>query len=314
VLVVYAMFVELNDERARSDVLRGYAHRALPLPVYRWLYPGGSSWDAPIVGEPRGESPAPSADLFSVRGFTDEAPPSREIGKKFLTGSNNWVVGGALTRSGRALVSNDMHLGHDVPNIWYQARLVVVGDEARNVTGVTLPGTPFVTAGSNGRIAWGYTNSYGDWSDAVLIRPGVRPGTYRTPRGDLDFRVHRETIEVKDAQPVDFEIRETIWGPVDDTIHYLVNYQKLRKMRLSASNATREATESVGSAILLTSISLAAGFLVLAASDFEVNRTLGQFTAIILTVALIVDLILLPAILIRFDKKKFDSPSAEHAS
>jgi penicillin amidase len=220
VLVVYAMFVELNDERARSDVRRGIARRALPLSVYRWLYPEGTSWDAPIMGTPRGESLPPSADVYSIREFTEQAPPAREIGKKFLNGSNNWVVGGALTRNGRALMSNDMHLGHNVPNIWYQARLVVNGDGARDVTGVTLPGTPFVTAGSNGSIAWGYTNSYGDWSDAVLLRPGARPGTYRTPQGDREFRVYREVIAVKDADPVSYEVRETIWGPVDDTIRY----------------------------------------------------------------------------------------------
>jgi penicillin amidase len=220
VLVVFAMFVELNDERARSDVRRGLAHRALPPTVYSWLYPQGTSWDAPIIGEPRGEQRPPPADMYSIRDFMDEAPAAREIGKKFLVGSNNWVVGGAMTRDGRALMSNDMHLGHNVPNIWYQARLKVAGAAPRDLTGVTLPGTPFVTAGSNGQIAWGYTNSYGDWSDAVLLRPGAEPGTYRTPGGDKTFRVFEETIEVKDAEPVEYRIRETIWGPVDETIDY----------------------------------------------------------------------------------------------
>jgi penicillin amidase len=172
------------------------------------------------MGAPRGDSHPPSAHVYSIREFTGEAPPAREIGKKFLTGSNNWVVGGALTRNGRALMSNDMHLGHNVPNIWYQARLRVEGDEARDVTGVTLPGTPFITAGSNGSIAWGYTNSYGDWSDAVLLRPGATPGTYRTPEGDREFSAYRETIAVKDADPVSYEIRETVWGPVDESISY----------------------------------------------------------------------------------------------
>jgi penicillin amidase len=195
VLVVYAMFVDLNDERAKNDVRRGLAHRALPPGVYDWLYPDGTSWDAPLLGEPRGESRPPPASVFSIRHVTEEAPPSGERGKKFLTGSNNWVVSGALTETGRALMSNDMHLGHRVPNIWYQLRLVVRGDDARDVTGVSLPGTPFISAGSNGSVAWGYTNSYGDWSDAVRI-------------------------EVKDGEPHIYEIRETIWGPVDDLIDY----------------------------------------------------------------------------------------------
>jgi len=220
VLTVFAMFVELNDERAKNDVRRGMARRILPATVYTWLYPGGTSWDAPLTGRPRGESRPPPAGDFSVRDVTEEAPPARERGKKFLTGSNNWVVSGALTKSGRALMSNDMHLGHKVPNIWYQARLVVDGEEARDITGVSLPGTPFISAGSNGNIAWGYTNSYGDWSDAVLLRPGTTSGTYRTPEGDREFEVHRERIDVKDGEPITYEIRETIWGPVDDLIEY----------------------------------------------------------------------------------------------
>ena len=76
-----------------------------------------------------------------------------------------------------------MHLGHDVPNIWYQARLVSDGPRPVDVTGVTLPGAPFVVAGSNGSVAWGYTNSWGDWSDAVVLKPGNAPDTYLTPMG-----------------------------------------------------------------------------------------------------------------------------------
>ncbi len=96
---------------------------------------------------------------------------------------------------------------------------------------------------------------------------------------------------------------------VDDTIHFLVNYQKHRQARKTAAFAADQVTRSVGTAILLTSVSLVAGFLVLALSDFEVNRTLGQFTAIILAIAVIVDLIILPALLIQFDKSESDKGS-----
>jgi penicillin amidase len=219
-LVVYTMYTQLNDGRASHDVRRGFARRALPAEVYAWLYPEGTSWDAPIMGGSRLEARPPSASMYSIREVTDEAPPAGEIGKKHLNGSNNWVVSGALTGNGRARMSNDMHLGHGVPNIWYQARLITGGDEPRNVTGVTLPGTPFVIAGSNGSVAWGYTNSYGDWVDAVLLRPGAKPGTYRTPQGDLAFEIRRETINVKDGEPVNYEFRETIWGPVEDRTDY----------------------------------------------------------------------------------------------
>ncbi len=81
-------------------------------------------------------------------------------------GSNNWAVAGVHTRSGVALIANDMHLDLGVPAVWYPARLRVTGNPPVDITGVTLPGTPAVAAGSNGQVAWGFTNSYGDFADA----------------------------------------------------------------------------------------------------------------------------------------------------
>lgn len=219
-LAVYAMYMQLNDSRATKETRRGLAHRVLPAEVYAWMYPQGTSWDAPIMGEARASAPIPPADVYSIRQVTDEAPPANEQGRYPLRGSNNWAVSGALTGNGRALVSNDMHLGHAVPNIWYQARLRVAGPGGRDIAGVTLPGSPFVISGSNTRVAWGYTNSYGDWTDAVLLQPGDNEGTYKTPEGDREFETLVEVIRVKDADPVDYTIRETIWGPVVDDIVY----------------------------------------------------------------------------------------------
>ncbi|MDH3338978.1 MAG: penicillin acylase family protein, partial [Gammaproteobacteria bacterium] len=149
VLVVYTMFINLTDERATRDVQRGLAHRILPHEIYAWMYPQGTPWDAPMMGQARPVAAVPSAAVMSIRDVPDNAPPSHELGKPMLNGSNNWAVGGMLTPSGRAIVSNDMHLGLQAPNIYYQARLVVAGDKPRDVAGVTLPGAPFVVAGSN---------------------------------------------------------------------------------------------------------------------------------------------------------------------
>jgi penicillin amidase len=220
ILVVYTMFVMLNDSRAIGDVQRGLAHRILPKEAYAWLYPQGTPWDAPLMGEPRSPVPVPSSDLYSIRDVKTKSPPANEVGKPNLNGSNNWVVGGALTSTGRAIVSNDMHLGLSTPNIYYQARLVVDSGDQRDVTGVTLPGAPFIVAGSNGKVAWGYTNSYGDWSDAVLLKAGSSSDTYQTPDGELPFEVHLENIKIKDGDPVQLVVRETIWGPVLEDIDY----------------------------------------------------------------------------------------------
>ncbi len=219
-LAVYAMYVQLNDSRASKEVRRGLAHRVLPADVYAWMYPQGTPWDAPIMGAPRERAAIPAADVYSIRDVADDAPPANEQGRYPLRGSNNWAVSGKLTPNGRALVANDMHLGHAAPNIWYQARLRTTGADARDLAGVTLPGAPFVISGSNTHVAWGYTNSYGDWTDAVVLRPGDRDGTYKTPEGDRDFDVHVETIYVKGGEPVEYTIRETIWGPVLDDVEY----------------------------------------------------------------------------------------------
>ncbi len=215
-LTVYAMFLELNDERATKDVRLGTAASILAKPVYRWMYPDGSEWDAPLVGAPHASVAIPAADVLSLRGVADVVELRDEPGSAAVRGSNNWAVSGELTESGRALVANDMHLTHGVPNIYYRARLQTTGTQRRDVTGVTLPGTPFVIAGSNTHIAWGYTNSYGDYSDAVIIRPGDTPGSYRTAAGERQFDVYRERIDVRGGDAVVHEIRETIWGPVLD--------------------------------------------------------------------------------------------------
>lgn len=218
VLVVFAMYMDLNDSRARKEVQRGLAHSVLPAPVYAWMYPQGTSWDAPIMGEPRPATPIPSEDMYSLRHVADTAPPANEVGRYPLRGSNNWAVSGMLTGNGRAIVSNDMHLGLNTPNIYYQARLVVDGES--DVAGVTIPGAPFVIAGSNSKVAWGFTNSYGDWTDAVVLQPGSSDNTYRTPDGERAFVTHREPIAVKDGEAVEYVIRETVWGPVLDDVDY----------------------------------------------------------------------------------------------
>lgn len=219
-LTMYSMYVVLNDSRAIKDVRRGLAHRVLPEEVYRWMYPQGTPWDAPIMGEPRESASIPGPETYSLRDVPDDALPAREAGRYPLRGSNNWAVSGALTSTGRAIVANDMHLGINNPNIWYQARLIVTGPASTDVTGVTLPGGPFVVSGSNAHVAWGYTNSYGDWTDAVLLRPGASAGTYQTPEGDREFETIVETISVKGGDPVRFPVRETIWGPVLDDVEY----------------------------------------------------------------------------------------------
>ncbi len=81
-------------------------------------------------------------------------------------------------RTERALVANDMHLSIGVPIIWYRASLVYGDPEdpskTMTLTGVTLPGIPSIVVGSNGYVAWGFTNTGGDWSDLIRLEPDAR--------------------------------------------------------------------------------------------------------------------------------------------
>jgi penicillin amidase len=136
-------------------------------------------------------------------------------------GSNNWAVAGLHTASGAALLANDMHLTLRVPGTWYRIRLQVAASEdarpALDITGVTLAGGPLMVAGSNGSIAWGFTNSYGDFCDLVLLdTEPAAPNQYLTPDGPRTFEHARETLHVHGGEDVVLDVRRTIWGPVLD--------------------------------------------------------------------------------------------------
>ncbi|HXV62841.1 MAG TPA: penicillin acylase family protein [Vicinamibacteria bacterium] len=213
VLVVYSMFFQLNDETGRDDADVGLMFDVLPRELAEFLTPAGTEWDAPVEGEPLEVAPIPAVDSGGEVGAErpSDHDPTSELG------SNNWVVSGKKTAHGGAILASDMHLGHAVPNIWFRA-LLEWG--ANRIVGVTLPGTPSLVAGSNGHIAWGFTNSNGDWVDLVEIEvDDDDPGRYRTPAGWESFVVHHERIDVEGAEPELLEVRETIWGPLIDEDH-----------------------------------------------------------------------------------------------
>src|SRR5450759_4684775 len=99
----------------------------------------------------------------------------------FRPGSNNWVVSGQHTVSGKPLLSNDMHLDHQMPNLWFAAHLRTTGG-GFDVAGVTLPGIPFVIVGHNQRIGWGFTN-VGPTVEDDFIEEFNAAGQYKTPAG-----------------------------------------------------------------------------------------------------------------------------------
>jgi penicillin G amidase len=125
-------------------------------------------------------------------------------------GSNNWVVSGTHTVSGKPLLSNDMHLGHRMPNTWYESHLT---SGEFDVAGVTLPGLPAVIAGHNKRIAWGITNVGADVED-VYVETFNDKGQYLTPQGWKDPERRHETIHVLRGGDIPIDIIVTRHGPI----------------------------------------------------------------------------------------------------
>jgi penicillin amidase len=217
VLVVFSMFFELNDDRGALESARGLVRDVLPPELSEFLTPAGTEWDAPLFGGALLGAPIPGPGVVELQTAT-----SARLGLELHadTGSNNWAVAGSRTRHGGALLANDMHLGHTVPNLWYRAVMSYGSDPPRRLVGVTLPGTPSLVVGSNGDIAWGFTNTGGDWVDLVEIEsdPGD-PNQYRAPSGFLPFDLRKETIAVKGEAAVELEVRESLWGPLIDQDH-----------------------------------------------------------------------------------------------
>lgn len=186
------------------------------------LYVNTSFHDLPpLTASGTGEIPPPPADL--------ESEESSEISRELLflatlagrvkeempadaltPGSNNWVLSGAHTASGKPLLANDMHLRHQIPNIWYEVHLTA-GEF--DVAGLSIPGLPAVIVGHNRRIAWGITSLMPDTED-VYIEHFNQQGEYQTPSGWVKPELRHEIISVKRGKPESIDVVVTRHGPI----------------------------------------------------------------------------------------------------
>jgi penicillin amidase len=193
------------------------------------LYPVGSWRDHPPTGilldlsQPHAE-PAPATDdededddRTQSRAEPMETPAEL---RKLLglpacegcaPGSNNWVIAGRHTASGKPLLSNDMHLGLSVPNIWYIADLEAPGFHA---AGVTLPGVPFVIAGHNEHVAWGFTALYADVQDLYIERLDGKGNYEGNDAAWHPLAVDHEIIKVRGGRDVALDVQSTAHGPL----------------------------------------------------------------------------------------------------
>ncbi len=190
---------------------------------------------------PRLQLPAP-ADLAAL---------SRDAGNVEGKGSNNWVVAGSHSSSGKPLLANNPHLGLGAPAIWYFARLQSKAS-GMDVMGATLPGLPFVVLGRNAKVAWGFTNTGPDVQDLYLERINpANPKQYQVPGAAgavvwADFESRSESIPVKGKPAVVYTYRSTRHGPVvsdvqaqyDDVLNRQQYAVSLRWSALDADNHT----------------------------------------------------------------------------
>lgn len=129
-----------------------------------------------------------------------------------VLGSNNFVVSGQHTYSGKPLLANDTHLPLTIPGIWYLDHLTAPG---WNLEGFSLPGVPLVIIGHNDRIAWGFTDDLADVQDLYLERFNPQnPRQYRVDGKWVEDTVREETIHVRGRPDVHLQVAETRHGPV----------------------------------------------------------------------------------------------------
>jgi penicillin amidase len=214
--------VQLLDQRWDQKLTRERVTARLGPTLAAQLYPTGSWRDhpptqaAPDITQPQpfipdiplDETQSSVSDLLHLRQLVE---PVRALCPACVTGSNQWVVSGAHTLSGKPILSNDMHLDFSIPSIWYEVGLEAPGFHA---AGVTVAGIPCVVAGHNEHIAWGFTALYADMQDLYVEQINSQD-EYRAADGTwhpVDH--HRETIHVRGGPDVTVNIASTAHGPI----------------------------------------------------------------------------------------------------
>ncbi|RRU22710.1 penicillin acylase family protein [Stenotrophomonas sp. 278] len=218
ILTGLAMYADLQDPGNQTELAMTRIREVVPPALYALLAHDGSEWDAPLFGEARGNAVLPGAEQLDlrddqrssptgVRGSSPTDVATAAVQEAEVKGSNNFAVAGALTADGRAIVADDMHLGLRAPSLWFRVRLRYPDPAAAggkvDVSGFSLPGLPAIVVGSNGHVAWGFTNSYIDTADFKPV-PAHAPG----------IRTYNERIRVAGQPAVTFVVRETEWGPI----------------------------------------------------------------------------------------------------
>lgn len=215
-LVGYAMYFDLQGGNGENELALARIRQQVPPALWALLARDGTRWDAPLQGSARTDAVLPDTAALDLRALPmPDAAVAKQFAETMAPGSNNFAVAGALTKDGRAIVADDMHLGLRVPSIWFRARLLYPDSGApggkADLSGFTLPGIPGVIVGSNTHVAWGFTNSY-----AMNAQWRQEPRC-TSPAGCNRRHLH-ETIEVAHGPSVALDFEQTDWGPIMKTL------------------------------------------------------------------------------------------------
>jgi penicillin amidase len=256
-LVVWAMYFDLQDDQIHRVYSRGWLRdHGSSAGQLAFLLPTSSGYDAPLDAPAVDEIAAPlPPDPPAWFGKPPKAKLAllEDIGNAEV-GSNNWAVAGSRSKSGAAIVANDMHLVLRLPTLWYRAaiELEAAGAPLRRIVGVTLPGAPAVVAGSNGQVAWGMTNSYGIYLDLLELEFDPKdPIRYRMPGTEWGLlRTVDEHIAVAGGADEILHVQETAFGPVWEragrryAVHWIAHDQGAVNVvfgRIEGANSVAEA-------------------------------------------------------------------------
>ena len=214
-LALYSMYLDLQGSEGKDELAMGLMQQKLPPDWYDFLFQHSPDWQAAMDDSTFSLIPMPKSVYPTILSGQKTACADCTLHDSTDIGSNNFAVSGKRTADGRAILADDMHLGIRVPGTWFKAQLKWQENaEAFAVAGVSLPGTPAIVAGSNGHIAWGFTNSTADWSDLIALKLDEKGEKYQTADGWQEFSYQNEVIKVK-GQPDELVLqKETIWGPV----------------------------------------------------------------------------------------------------
>ena len=226
VLIVLSM-VQTLDEQWPTKLTRETITKRIGPTLAADLYPTGSWRDHPptqavpdLTKPPTDVPPPPPDEDQSFKGIADDllqlraalarSPGTANSCRECIAGSNEWVLSGAHTASGRPLLSNDMHLNQSVPGVWYEMDLRAPNFHA---AGVSLPGVPMIVAGHNEHIAWGYTALYADTQDLYVERTNNQ-GEYWDGAAWRPMDRDHETIHVRFGKDEEFDVLRTNHGPI----------------------------------------------------------------------------------------------------